>query len=76
MTGRQWRPAQLTARAVKRRTGSREASKIAVGVVDLSGVQPSCTIVPDTTPDRVNPSCAAEMVQVIALCADPFVARW
>jgi hypothetical protein len=35
---------------------------------------PLCTIVPDTTPDRVNPSCAAEMVQVIALGADPFVA--
>jgi hypothetical protein len=33
-----------------------------------------CTIVPVTTPDRVNPSCAAEMVQVIALGADPFVA--
>ena len=37
-------------------------------------VYPLCTIVPDTTPDRVNPSCAAEMVQVIALGADPFVA--
>jgi len=40
---------------------------------DLSAVYLLCTIVPVTTPDRVNPSCVAEMVQVIALGADPFV---
>jgi hypothetical protein len=34
--------------------------------------QPLCTILPDTTPDSVNPSPAAEILQVIALGADPF----
>jgi hypothetical protein len=33
-----------------------------------------CTILPATTPDSVNPSPAAEIVQVIALGTDPLVA--